>query len=218
MRETELSRGRRGGTRVKGAKYPPATREPRSERQIRKRLQVKVAKRPRPLREPSKPAQPARVGDRDPSGNDKPVVFHEYGPSDTLTKALTNAADMSGADTEGDVILMSGNWYCDVSTDGGANWKRLDPTTIFPNVFAGGFCCDQIVTYVPSIDRFVWFLQYGKDSTGQGAFRIAVASASSVKSDPTAWTYWDFVAGDFGFATSDMDYPDLAFSPTFLYL
>ena len=218
MRETELSRGRRDGTRVKGAKYPPATREPRSERQIRKRLQVKVAKKPRPLREPSTPAQIARAGDKDPSGNDKPVVFHEYGPSDALTKSLTNAADMSGADTEGDVILMSGNWYCDVSTDGGANWKRLDPTTIFPNVFAGGFCCDQIVTYVPSIDRFVWFLQYGKDSTGQGAFRIAVASASSVKSDPTAWTYWDFVAGDFGFATSDMDYPDLAFSRTFLYL
>jgi hypothetical protein len=85
------------------------------------------------------------------------VLFHEYRPSEELTKALTNAADMSGADTEGDVIMMSFNWNVDVSTNGGATWKRLDPTTIFPNSFAGGFCCDQIVTYVPSIDCFAWF-------------------------------------------------------------
>jgi hypothetical protein len=67
-------------------------------------------------------------------------------------------------------------------------------------------------------DGFVWFLQYGKDAAGQGAFRLAVASSDSVKKDPTAWTYWDFLGGDFGFATSDMDYPDLAFSSSFLFL
>jgi len=85
------------------------------------------------------------------------VLFHEYRPSEELPKVVTNAADMSGADTEGDVIMMSFNWNVDVSTNGGATWKRLDPTTIFPNSFAGGFCCDQIVTYVPSIDCFAWF-------------------------------------------------------------
>jgi hypothetical protein len=37
-------------------------------------------------------------------------------------------------------------------------------------------------------DGFVWFLQYGKDAAGQGAFRLAVASSDSVKKDPTAWT------------------------------
>ena len=37
-------------------------------------------------------------------------------------------------------------------------------------------------------------------------------------SSPTTWTYWDFVAGDFGFPTSDMDYPDLAYSDEFLYV
>jgi hypothetical protein len=124
---------------------------------------------------------------------------------------------MSGADSERDVVMMSGNWYCDVSKDGGATWKRLDPTTIFPETLGGGFCCDQIVIYVPGIDRFVWFLQYKADAAKQGAFRIAAASSLSVKNDPTAWTYWDFVAGDFGYATSDMDYPDLAFSSNFLY-
>ncbi len=145
------------------------------------------------------------------------MVFHEYAPADPLDKTLTNAADMSGADTEPDVIMMSGNWFCDVSDDAGATWRRLDPTTIFPERFAGGFCCDQVITYVDSIDRFVWFLQYNADAGGQGAFRIAAASSDSVRSDPTAWTFWDFVAGDFGFPASDMDYPDLAFSDGFLY-
>ena len=39
-----------------------------------------------------------------------------------------------------------------------------------------------------------------------------------MESDPTAWTYWDFVAGDFGYAKNDMEYPDLAFSSRFLYV
>ena len=43
-------------------------------------------------------------------------------------------------------MMMSGNWFCDVSNDGGATWKRLDPTTLFPESLGGGFCCDQIVT------------------------------------------------------------------------
>src|SRR4029453_8291211 len=90
--------------------------------------------------------------------------------------------------------------------------------TVFPEDLGGGFCCDQVVVYVPSVDRFVWLLQYQKDSAGQGALRVAEASSASVKSDPTVWTYWDFVAGDFGYPTSDMDYPDLSFSSRFLYV
>jgi len=218
MREVTLLEGSGVGTQVRGAKYPAAKRKPIAERQEREPLVVRTTPKPRVLREPSLPGLIMPEGDRDPWGSDKPVRFHEYGPSTELTKSLTNAADMSGADTEPDVIMMSFNWNVDVSTNGGSTWKRLDPTTIFPNTFAGGFCCDQIVIYVPSIDRFVWFLQYAKDSAGQGAFRLAVSSSASVKKDPTAWTYWDFVAGDFGFAASDMDYPDLAFSSTYLFL
>jgi hypothetical protein len=189
----------------------------KGDRQPRPRHRVKRTAKPRRLREASPHAEVGKGGDPDPRGNRDPVIFHGYHPTKTLTKSLTNAADMSGADSERDVVMLSGNWYCDVSNDGGATWKRLDPTTIFPETLGGGFCCDQIVTYVPRIDRFVWFLQYGADSAGQGAFRIAAASSLSVKSDPTAWTYWDFVAGDFGYATSDMDYPDLAFSSQFLF-
>jgi hypothetical protein len=56
------------------------------------------------------------------------------------------------------------------------------------------------------------------DSAGQAAFRLATASASSVRADPTASTDRDSVAGDSGFATSDTDDPDLVFSSTYLHL
>ena len=218
MIEQRLRRGRLDGVRVKGAPYPPVPPGKKRDRQPRPRFPVKRTGRPRPLHEPSSHAVIAKAGGRDPNGNRDPVVFHGYHPSKGLTKSLTNAADMSGSDSKRDVVMMSGNWYCDVSNDGGANWKRLDPTTIFPEDLGGGFCCDQVVVYVPRIDRFIWFLQYGADAAGQGAFRIASASSASVKNDPTAWTYWDFVAGNFGYPTKDMDYPDLAFSTTFLYV
>jgi hypothetical protein len=216
-RELRLRKGRLDGVPVKGAPYPPVPPRRKRDRQPRPLHPVKRTTRPQPLREVSSPADVAKAGGDDPRGNPDPVVFHEYSRPGSLTKNLTNAADMSGADSEPDVVMMSGNWYADVSKNGGGSWKRLDPTTIFPESLGGGFCCDQIVVYVPGVDRFVWFLQYRADAAGQGAFRIASASAQSVKNDPTAWTYWDFVAGDFGYATSDMDYPDLAFSRTFLY-
>ncbi len=217
-REVRLKEGRRDGVPVKGAPFRPVPPERKGDRQPRPDRPVKATAKPRLLKEPSRPAGVARAGGGDPHGNRDPVVFHRYRPADTENRGLDNAADMSGADTEGDVVMMTGNWYVDVSTDGGATWKQLDPTTIFPENLGGGFCCDQVVTYASSVDLFVWFLQYGADAAGQGAFRLAVASSGSVKNDPTAWTYWDFVAGDFGFPKSDMDYPDLAFSRTFLYL
>jgi hypothetical protein len=220
VRRAVLERGRQEPATVRGASFEPVETRQLSDRQPRPSGPEIVARsrRPRRLKELSPPAEAAHGDDRDPRGNQDPVVFHAYGSSDTVTKSLTNAADMSGSDSEPDVIMMSGNWYCDVSTDGGGSWKRLDPTTIFPNTFAGGFCCDQVVLHVRAIDTFVWFLQYDADGAGQGAFRIAVASTQSVKDDPTAWTYWDFVGGDFGFPTSDMDYPDLACSDSFLFV
>jgi hypothetical protein len=217
-RISKLGEGRAENRRVEGAKYPPVDPNRLSDKQPRPHIAVKSTSKPRKLREPSPAAEAAGAGDPDPRGNPDPVVFHSYEPSDVLIKSLTNAADMSGADTERDVIMMSGNWYCDVSNNGGGSWKRLDPTTVFPPGFAGGFCCDQIVIYVSAIDRFVWLMQHDADANGQGAFRLAAASSQSVHDDPTVWTFWDFVAGDFGYAMSDMDYPDLAYSKQFLYL
>lgn len=214
MPEARARTATREGTRVEGAPYPRAKARVLGQKKHRPVFTVPASEKPRPLRELPPAAQAGRADD----AADAKVVFPDYAGSTTVTRGLTNAADMSGADSERNVVMMSLNWSCDVSDDGGGTWKRLDPTTIFPNGFAGGFCCDQVVIYVPHADLFVWLLQYRADAAGQGAFRVAVSTSQAVGNDPTAWTYWDFVAGDFGFPTADMDYPDLSYSNEFLYL
>jgi hypothetical protein len=216
-RELVLNRGVVDGVEVKGAPDPPVDPARLSDRQPRPRVDVVVTRQPLELRALNPQADVARGDGPDPHGNPDPVIFHQSNPSDTVSKRLTNAADVSGAGSEAGVITMTLNWNCDVSNDDGASWTRLDPTTIFPETLGDGFCCDQVIIYVPRIDRFIWFLQEDADASGQGAFRIAAASWQSVRNDPTASTYWDVVASDFGYATSDMDYPDLAYSSRFLY-
>jgi hypothetical protein len=108
-------------------------------------------------------------------------------------------------------------------------------TSIFPNQDSsgnpidGGFCCDQVIMYLPQIDRFVWLLQYRRallpgddpdEPTGPNRYRLAAASpAQFISSGGTAWTYWDLTSGLFGFGgNSWMDYPDLSLGSNFLYL
>ena len=102
----------------------------------------------------------------DPPPRD-PVVFFTYAPSsDTTGQVSDNTVDPSGADCEAGVIVRTGNWYVDASTDGGATWKRFDRTTIFPKTPGNGSTSDHIVLYVRSIDRFVWFMEHnaGEDA------------------------------------------------------
>jgi hypothetical protein len=123
---------------------------------------------------------------------------------------VSNTAEPSGGSTGGGVVFATANWVAAFSTDGGNTFTQLDPTTIFPND-AVGFCCDQVVQYVPSIDRFIWFLQ------GAG-FRLAAASpADIINSSGTAWTYWNLTQAIFGQCTG-FDYPDLSVGNNSLYL
>jgi hypothetical protein len=128
------------------------------------------------------------------------------------TTSVSGTAEPSGA-SGGGVIFVSANSIAAYSTDGGDAFTSLDPTTIFPND-AIGFCCDQIVQYLPSIDRFVWLLQGG----GLAGYRLAVASpAQIIASGGTAWTYWNLPATLFG-TCSGFDYPDLSVGNNFLYM
>ena len=118
-------------------------------------------------------------------------------------------AEPSGA-SGGGVILVSANWSVAYSTDGGSTFTVLDPTTIFPND-AVGFCCDQIIQYAPSIDRFIWLLQ------GTG-YRLATASPADImSSNGTSWTYWNLTPSLFGKCTGP-DYPDLSVGDNSLYV
>jgi hypothetical protein len=125
--------------------------------------------------------------------------------------SISTTAEPSGASDANGVVFVTVNWSAFLSTDGGASFTTLNPTTVFP-ADAIGFCCDQIVQYIPSIDRFVWLLQ------GNG-YRLATASpAAMISSGGTAWTYWNLTPGLFGQpAGSGFDYPDLAVGTNFLY-
>jgi hypothetical protein len=124
-----------------------------------------------------------------------------------------------------EVILSSGNTYGAMSTDGGNTFTILDPTTIFPNTDAsgnlidGGLCCDQVIHYSASVDRFFWLMLFRAGSNGQNRLRLASASpATLVSSGGTSWSYWDLTSSTFGIGNNILDYPDLSVGKDSLYL
>jgi hypothetical protein len=138
-----------------------------------------------------------------------PIVFKSN--TGVGIKNGSTTAEPSGA-SGGGVVFVSANWFAAYLTDGGSTFKQLNPTTIFPSD-AIGFCCDQVVQYVPSIDRFIWLLQ------GTDGYRLASASpADIIKSGGTAWTYWNLPETLFGQPDgTGLDYPDLSVGNNSLY-
>jgi hypothetical protein len=163
----------------------------------------------------------------------------------TVSKNFGTTINASGwpldpnAATKGNVVLVTHNTFLEYSTDGGKTFLELDPTTIFPNygprgnLIDGGLCCDQAVVYVPSINRFVWLMQFwaGK-TTNKNRDRLAAASPAdllkagcvgtgcsfTLKTFADAWTYWDLTSDTFSLGAHWMDYPDLSTGTNFLYM
>lgn len=158
-----------------------------------------------------------------------PVLFFH---SSEYTISNGTWLDPSGATCD-DVVIGSYNGPVAFSADGGANYWHQNPKSVFPNKDAdgnlidGGFCCDQVIMYVPQIDRFIWLMQFRravlpgddpKEPSGPNRYRIAAASpADVIASNGTAWTFWDLTSGLFGFGNDWMDYPDVAVGDNFLY-
>jgi hypothetical protein len=164
-------------------------------------------------------------------GAGDPVVYTQYDPRGT-SATLAGAPPDPNAARAGGVIMLSYNSRVMLSTNGGANYQELAPTTIFPsgptsdaagNPLDKGFCCDQIIRYLPQIDRFVWLMQFcGTGSTclsGINKVRIASASPQDIINTAGAggWTYWDLTSATFNLGNTTMDYPDLAVGNNFLY-
>ena len=136
------------------------------------------------------------------------VGFTGAGTQNCSGDAAAACAEPSGAASSG-MIFVSANWNAAFSTTGGPPFTILDPTTVF-TPGAIGFCCDQVVQYVASIDRFVWLMQ------GTG-YRLAVASPAQIKSSGgKAWTYWELTPSLFGNCSAD--YPDLSVGDNSLYI
>jgi hypothetical protein len=203
--------------KTEGAPYPPAPEKDEEEEEMNEveAPDVLIGKF-KGFIIPKSGISPKEMGAADDSPD--PVIFNRYTNTTVSSPASLTAADISGADSS-NVVLMNGNWYIDYSTDGGTTFKTINPTTLFPETLAGGFCCDQIIQYVPAVDRFIWLLQYKQDTTGANAYRLASASPQDIiNSSCTAWTYWDLTSGGYGIGTNWMDYPDLSVGNNFLYI
>lgn len=157
-----------------------------------------------PTKSPSS-ATPAPFGD-------PPAVVFDANNGLGITGAST-ITEPSGATNSNGVVFASGNWFAAYSTNGGSSFTQVNPTTVFPND-AIGFCCDQIVQYVPRINRFIWLLQ------GTNGDRLASATPAAIASSgASAWTYWNLPSTLFGQPTgTGLDYPDVSVGTNALYL
>ena len=126
----------------------------------------------------------------------------------------------------GGVVFASGNTYVLFSKDDGQTFTRIDPTTVgFPNA-DGGMCCDQVILYNPRVNLFFWLIQYNRSAPnppnpalpGPNRLRIAWATPESMKTNINAWTFFDLASGTFNLGQQALDFPDLAYTDTFLYV
>jgi hypothetical protein len=108
----------------------------------------------------------------------------------------------------GRAVMYTTNNGDGISTDGGFSFTYLNPATAFGAASspAGGYCCDQVVTYIPQVKRFVWVLQYwvpgapaAANPKGVGMIRVASTTLQSfLATRGTTWRIHDFYPADFG--------------------
>jgi hypothetical protein len=187
----------------------------------------------RGLLEPTKEQAGARNIQSGPGpggGGNEPVAFATYTPTGKLISTSYYPPDVSGA-VANSVVLMTTNYNLQISVDAGATFTLVDPTTMFSaDASFGGWGCDQIITYAPSIDRFMWLMQAfpgaggtrSANDIGQNIVRLAVASPADIVNhlaDPhLAWSWFDFDSNYFSLGANVwMDYPDLSVGDNFLY-
>ena len=120
----------------------------------------------------------------------------------------------------GTKIVYVQNSQISVSADSGATFSTpRTVSTLYSDSPDGGVCCDMIVNYSSSIDRFVWITQYRGGSDGKNRYRLAVFPPSAVTSTGiTSWIYWDITAAHLPGTPGFLDFPDLSFGSKYLYL
>lgn len=120
----------------------------------------------------------------------------------------------------GDVVIYTGNWYAARSVDGGKTFQFMDPFRDFPLPDGLAFCCDQVVNYLPSIDTFVWLMQYGPSDPNapeqDNLQRLAFATTANAQTGH--WTLFDITTAALGLAGQFLDFPDLAVGANSLYV
>jgi hypothetical protein len=131
---------------------------------------------------------------------------------------LASSVGEPSVSINGQVVMFTGNWYTARSVDAGQTFQFIDPFTSFPNPPNLSFCCDQVVNYIPSIDTFVWLLQYGTNSDPQidNIQRLAFAASADVQAG--RWRLFDITTDSLGVSGEFLDFPDLAVGANCLYV
>jgi hypothetical protein len=143
------------------------------------------------------------------------TVFH----SDTETGLKPGSASEPSGAKSGNVIFSTSNWIAAISIDGGATFNTINPTEYSgpanPATDAG-FCCDQVVQYLPSIDRFVWLMQYvaTNDTRNVNKLRLITFHPSDVDATRIrSYLYTDILSSG-----GWLDYGELGAGDTQLYI
>ena len=88
---------------------------------------------------------------------------------ESTVKVTDQLWEPSGA-SDGDTVFMTGNWDADFSSDG-QHFTQVNPKELNPS-----FCCDQIVQYAPSVDRFFWLVQGAPNASNENVDVLAEPS------------------------------------------
>jgi hypothetical protein len=146
-----------------------------------------------------------------------PIKFHlneqigDVATSDTASHVCEPSAAMNGQ-----VVLVTGNWFACLSTDGGSSYKFINPFKSFPDPSGSAFCCDQVALFSEKFDRFFWLLQYTQNTKGENVQRIAHASTADARAGN--WSFFDMSSKALGLPGAWLDFPDLAVGKTQLYM
>jgi hypothetical protein len=206
----ELKRATAVPQTTKGAPYPPAKpldRNPNAEMKSRPVPTGKLVGDMKPLNAAIK-IYNGRQKKR-PNSFQQSLSFKDYREQDNSIPSASGCCPEMSVAENGQTIITTGNTWMSLSVNGGTSFISINPSTIFPQD-DGGFCCDQVVHYIPKFDIFVWLLQYWSDAKGKNRIRIAAQSTADVRSsNGTSWTYWDFPSDVFS-TTGSLDYSDVA--------
>ena len=170
---------------------------------------------------PDRPAQPrsSQTTVQPAPQVDPPPIDFETNTSLGLNDGNQTVDEPSGAVSGGGVVFLTTSFYGYSSPDG-VKFTKVDPTTIFPNADGGiaprrNGAFDKMVQYAPSIDRFIWIMQFNNGKDKHNRYRIAAASPANVVKGN--WTiFWDITSPQLG--GGSLDYPDVSVGDNYLYV
>jgi CSLREA domain-containing protein len=140
-----------------------------------------------------------------------PSSFALFRRTDLVSGSNSQRNEPSVANT-GRVVLMTGNWYVQVSRDSGRTFTGMSGN-LFPAPFGQGLCCDQIVNHDRSRDTLLYLQQYRHDGNSNTQ-RLNVDKGG----DGTFDCAYDITPQAYGLPGGLwLDFPDLVLSDDFLY-